>query len=298
MNPKINYTLVGAFVLVLSLGALGMLALMTQDKRAQEREYYVTYFSESVAGLNERASVRFLGVPVGIVERIRLDDHVEGRVRLDLRIDPDVPIRESTFATLKNQGITGLLYVEIDNAQLEAPLLTTSRAEPAVIRSEASRLLQISEALDETLLRFNELSDNMNQLTLQLQQLGDERMREQLQYMLESLTQLVSTSEKQLQQFNPESWNELAASMSLLAQSLTRQTELLPNELAGFRTILNTTLQALIDQLGAMSRDSQTLAREISPLLQELRTITEMLVRQSDVFIRGQGKILPGPGER
>ncbi|MCD8512235.1 MAG: MlaD family protein [Nitrincola sp.] len=297
MNPRINYTLVGAFVILLVGLGIAMLALMTRDDRQTQWLPYVTYFNESVAGLNERATVRFLGVPVGVVESITLDTEQEGRVKLGLRIDPSVPIRESSVASLQNQGITGLLFVEIKSGDNDSPLLTTSTSDPAIIRSSPSRLLQISEALNETLSRFNQLSDNLSELTSHLSALSDDSMRRQLDSLINSMVSLSQTAERQLDQVDTQTWDRLAKSMTELADSLTIQSQALPEEMASFRQLLADNLDQTNRQLMAMSRDSQVLARELAPLIRETRALSESLIRQGDVLIRGTGQLPAGPGE-
>lgn len=297
MNPRINYTLVGAFVILLVGLGIAMLALMTRDDRQTQWLPYVTYFNESVAGLNERATVRFLGVPVGVVESITLDTEQEGRVKLGLRIDPSVPIRESSVASLQNQGITGLLFVEIKSGDNDSPLLTTSTSDPAIIRSSPSRLLQISEALNETLSRFNQLSDNLSELTRHLSALSDDSMRRQLDSLINSMVSLSQTAERQLEQVDTQTWDKLAKSITELADSLTIQSQALPEEMASFRQLLADNLDQTNRQLMAMSRDSQVLARELAPLIRETRALSESLIRQGDVLIRGTGQLPAGPGE-
>lgn len=297
MNPRINYTLVGAFVVLLVGVGLAMLALMTRDDRQTQWVPYLTYFNESVAGLNERATVRFLGVPVGVVERIRLDKNIEGRVELLLRIDPSVPIRETSMASLQNQGITGLLFVEIKNDDIDSPLLITSSSHPAVIRSSPSRLLQVAEALNETLHRFNQLSDNLVELTQHLSSLSDDSMRKQLDTMIQSMVSLANTAERQVDQLDTQSWEELARSMIKLTESLTVQSQALPDEVASFRQLLADNLEQTNRQIQAMSRDSQVLARELAPLIRETRSLSETLNRQGDVLLRGTGQLPAGPGE-
>lgn len=297
MNPRINYTLVGAFVILMLVAGMTMLALMTRDDRQTQWLPYVTYFNESVAGLNERATVRFLGVPVGVVESITLDNDQEGRVKLMLRIDPSVPIRESSITSLQNQGITGLLFVEIQSGHADSPLLKTTSANPAVIQSSPSRLLQISEALNETLHRFNTLSDNLSELTSHLSALSDDSMRRQIDTMIMSMVSLSKTAERQLDRVNTDTWDGLARSMTDLADSLTVQSEVLPDQLSSFGKLLAENLEITNSQLMAMSRDSQVLARELAPLLRETRALSETFMRQGDILIKGPGQIPAGPGE-
>ena len=144
MNPRINYTLVGAFVVLLVLGGLFFISFMTRDSRNIDRLPYVTYFYDSVSGLNERAAVKYRGVPVGYVEKINLVNDPEERVRLILKLDKDLPIRSSTFATLQYQGITGLLFVELQSRSNLGELLTTSEKHPATIASQGSRLVEMT----------------------------------------------------------------------------------------------------------------------------------------------------------
>ncbi|MGH8564853.1 MAG: MlaD family protein [Gammaproteobacteria bacterium] len=111
MDPRINYTLVGLFVLVLGAGIIA--AAIWLGGRGDDRAYetYVAYMRESVAGLNPRAAVKYRGVNVGTVRHIGLDQ--EGRVRLLLDIEVGTPLNDDTAAVLKSLGITGLVFVDL-----------------------------------------------------------------------------------------------------------------------------------------------------------------------------------------
>ncbi|WP_409525544.1 MlaD family protein [Nitrincola sp. MINF-07-Sa-05] len=301
MNPRINYTLVGAFVVLLLLMGLGMIAWMTQDKRQQERQLYLTYFTESVAGLNERASVRYLGVPVGIVERISLDTDVEGRVRLDLRIDPETPIRENSVASLQNQGITGLLFVEINGGDGQSPYLETSDEDPAVIGSKASRLLQITDALSDSLERFNDLAENLNELTRQISQLTDAEMKQQLSDMLAAVESLASTADQQVAQLDLKPYEEMAQALTDFTRQLQTQSEDWPLAIEQMGQNLADSLSQSMDkatrQIELFSRDGQATTRQLPAMLEELETLLEQFKRESNSLITGPATLPPGPGE-
>lgn len=297
MNPRINYTLVGVFVVFLTLAGLGLLAWLSQDTRQLQRQPYVTYFSESVAGLNERATVRYLGVPVGIVERISLDQEVEGRVRLDLRIDPDTPIRESSVATLQNQGITGLLFVEISSGNADSPRLKTSADKPAVITSQASRLLQIADALGESLGQVNELIQNLNNLTFQISLLTDAEMRDKIGALLDSVVRLTTSFDAQLDSLDLQVYADLAHSLIQLSDEMQQQLVRIPDSVDGMGRQVQESLEQAGRQLALISRDSQATARQVSPVLSELETLLELLNRDTNVWLKGAGKRPPGPGE-
>jgi phospholipid/cholesterol/gamma-HCH transport system substrate-binding protein len=111
MDPHVNYTLVGLFVLVLGSGLIATGIWLSG--RGDDRVYqtHVAYMNESVAGLNPRAAVKYRGVDVGNVRRIGLDP--EGRVRLLLDIEEGTPLNDNTVAVLSSYGITGLVFVDL-----------------------------------------------------------------------------------------------------------------------------------------------------------------------------------------
>lgn len=111
MDPRINYTLVGLFVLVLGSGIIAAAIWLSGQGDERAYETYVAYMRESVSGLNPRAAVKYRGVNVGTVRRIGLDK--EGRVRLLLDIEVGTPLNDDTAAVLSSLGITGLVFVDL-----------------------------------------------------------------------------------------------------------------------------------------------------------------------------------------
>ena len=113
MERDANYTAVGAFVLLIAVMA-GMFVYWYSEGR-DRRSYvpYEIYFTGSVTGLSEGGSVRYLGVEVGRVRRIRLDRRSPERVQVVADIDESAPIGRDTTAQLSLMGVTGLLYIDL-----------------------------------------------------------------------------------------------------------------------------------------------------------------------------------------
>ncbi len=113
MERDANYTAVGAFVLLVAVMA-GMFVYWYSEGR-DRRSYvpYEIYFNGSVTGLSEGGSVRYLGVEVGRVRRIRLDRRSADRVQVLADIDESAPIDRNTTAQLSLMGVTGLLYIDL-----------------------------------------------------------------------------------------------------------------------------------------------------------------------------------------
>jgi phospholipid/cholesterol/gamma-HCH transport system substrate-binding protein len=146
---------VGIFVLAAIGIGLAAAIWLGASRYLTDEEQAVTYFSESVQGLDPGAAVKFRGVPAGRVEHISIaPDDVLIEVVMSLRSsfadrmlkDPDLR------AQLQLSGITGLRYVEIDrhkgDALLKSPELSFKPPYP-LIPSTPSQFKAVTEALQD-----------------------------------------------------------------------------------------------------------------------------------------------------
>jgi phospholipid/cholesterol/gamma-HCH transport system substrate-binding protein len=114
MEREARYTAVGAFVILVAVMA-GLFVYWYSEGR-DRRSYvpYEIYFQGSVTGLSEGGSVRYLGVEVGKVRRIRLDSRSAERVQVVVDIDQSAPVSAGTTAELSLLSVaTGLLYIDL-----------------------------------------------------------------------------------------------------------------------------------------------------------------------------------------
>jgi len=81
MDRETNYVAVGTFVLVILAMATVFVLWYTNSSDRREYQRYEVYFSGSVSGLQEGSTVRYLGVNVGRVARIRLDARAADRMQ-------------------------------------------------------------------------------------------------------------------------------------------------------------------------------------------------------------------------
>ena len=114
MDRDANYVAVGAFVLLVTAMAVSFVFWYTnlQDKHVYLR--YEIYFQGTVSGLTPGSPVRYLGVDVGKVARILIDPQQRNRVLVIADIEASAPIDGRTRASLTLQGITGLLYIDLE----------------------------------------------------------------------------------------------------------------------------------------------------------------------------------------
>ena len=159
-----NYTLVGAFVLVLgTLLVAGVLWLASGGTSQKRVDLYLAIVEESVAGLNLNAPVKYNGVDVGKVRRIDLDPQDPNRVNLVFAIERGTPVKEDTVAVLKTQGLTGIAYVELSGGARESPTLRAVEGSLyPVIRTKPSLSARLENVLTTVLAKLDDTSTNIN----------------------------------------------------------------------------------------------------------------------------------------
>lgn len=166
MEKKVNYVVVGVFVLALGAGLIaGLLWLASGGGFQKNYDLYLALSDESVAGLNLNAPVKYQGVDVGKVRDIQLDPNNPNQVRLIFAIEHGTPIREDTEAVLKTQGLTGIAYVELNGSSLDSPPLRAVAPEPyPVIRTKPSLAARLENVLSNVLAKLDSTSDNVNKI--------------------------------------------------------------------------------------------------------------------------------------
>ena len=163
MDREANYVAVGAFVLlVLVLGA-GFVLWYTDSADGKAERRYEIYFEGSVSGLPEGGSVRYLGVAVGRVTRIGVDPRDSGRVRVVADIAEDAPIKAETVARLALQGVTGLLYIDLEpRAPGSLPPPPVASLKYPVIPSEQSQFDELVSSLPDVVAKAGEALNRVN----------------------------------------------------------------------------------------------------------------------------------------
>ncbi|NCN89119.1 MAG: MCE family protein, partial [Gallionella sp.] len=160
MEEKVNFTLVGLFVLVLGAALVGGVLWLGSGKSLRASyDLYQVYTDDSVAGLNINAPVSYRGVEVGHVRRIALaPDNVE-QVQLTLAIEHGTPVKTDTLAVLQTQGLTGLAFVDLAGGSRDAPALRAQAGQAyPVIQSGPSLMKRLDLAVTSLLANLNRSS--------------------------------------------------------------------------------------------------------------------------------------------
>jgi phospholipid/cholesterol/gamma-HCH transport system substrate-binding protein len=166
MERKANYAAVGTFVLLVIALGFAFVYWYSEGRDRRNYERYEIYFPGSVTGLSEGSSVRYLGVEVGKVRRIRLDPRSPERVQIIADIDQSAPITPTTAANLSMLSFaTGLLYIDLRQVTSASDLLPEVPGERyPVIRSMRSGFDAFLSALPEVAGNIAEVLESAQQI--------------------------------------------------------------------------------------------------------------------------------------
>lgn len=259
MESKVNYTVVGVFVLILTSALIAFafwLGKYNQDEAAYH--HYRVYITESVSGLAPEAAVKFHGVDVGMVEAITINPQNSEEVELILKIKKETPIKTDSSAVLKFYGITGLAFIEIIGGSKNAPLLTTGTNAIATIPTSPSLFTRLDESLSEVASKLSVTLDRTDQL------FSDKNVQNVAQTLehLRSLSAQIDTYQVQVKQLLAQSLvletnaTESMASMKEAAISVKTSS-------GNFNTLLQTKISTTLESLQATSEESHKLINKI-----------------------------------
>ncbi len=328
MYSKVNYALVGLFVVGLFAAFLRGLFWLTLGGETKVYDRYRVYFQESVAGLNPKATVRYRGVQIGQVESIRLDPTNPDRVDVVLDIERGTPIRRNTIATLSTRGLTGIAAVELSGGGSQSlPLEKEPEQSLPVIQAGPSLVARLDDAFNNILTNVNTLSNRLERL------LGDENQTALTQVLqhLSVITGAVADRSDSLRQTlaNVETFTgalaqrseSLGKALDQLTAGLEKSGDLgaqlratLSDIRAGAQSVRRTAdtfNQTSLDLSGIakdgqreLQRLGQTTVPELNALLMQindlaavLQQLAELLEQNPRALLLGKPNGKPGPGE-
>jgi phospholipid/cholesterol/gamma-HCH transport system substrate-binding protein len=138
---------------------------------------YVTYFNESVQGLERASPVKYRGVTIGRVESIGVAPDSK-LIKVVLKVDTGMVPDSNIVAQLKNVGITGSMFVELDQRKEgepdQSPPLTFPSEYP-IVASKPAEISELLRGLDEVLskIRAIDLDSVVGKVELNLDLMGE-----------------------------------------------------------------------------------------------------------------------------
>lgn len=300
---------VGLFTVLLGVFLLFSFWWLSGDH--QKNVQYVVVSKLPVTGLSVESAVRYRGVNVGKVTDIALDKSAKNVIRIEIRVAEDLNLSKAATAELRQQGVTGLAYIDLNDKETEGERLAAGGEIPLypsiidklldggpVLVSEIQKLVKTSNELAVTANRLLGTVDHekFNQVLSNLEQASKK---------LDPLLSSATTSFEQMGRMASEENQALLAdtlrSMQRSADAAQPVLGELNNAASDFRSMTKG-----IDE--TRRELDQTLNQETLPRIHEL---TENMNRDMRQFghlldtlednpqsvIRGKPPARPGPGE-
>ncbi|MBV9576250.1 MAG: MCE family protein [Gammaproteobacteria bacterium] len=165
METKVNYTIVGAFVVILSAVIVVGIIWLSSGLSLESYTSYMVYMQESVSGLGIDSQVEFNGVEVGKVKSIELNHNNPQLVEVLLSIKSTAPVSRGTEATLATRGLTGLVYIALkDKGMDQQKLLALPGQTYPIIKTAPSIFLRLDTALSRFSASFQKISQSFQSL--------------------------------------------------------------------------------------------------------------------------------------
>ena len=312
MENKSHAIGAGAFVLVVAALLVALAAWQTRD--TGEHRLFEISSSEAVTGLQRQASVRYKGVTVGRVQSIALDPDTVGNVRIRIGVDDSAPITKSTFASLAFQGVTGLAFIQLDDAGESKEALASTGDVLARIPMRAGLMSRLTDQGAGLLTKLDDAAQRVNQL------LAPDNQKK-LMDAVDNLGQAAASINLVAKQANQANLPALSSEAFVTLKSLRETSNQLGDSAQSVRTsadafkILSNrmtqpggTLDNISQGSVALQATGQTLNTTLVPRLNRVADDTARTVRQlgravdavgdnPQSLLFGSGTTAPGPGE-
>ncbi len=304
MKTNVNPVAIGMFVLVAAVLAVTAVMVFGAAKFFAKTETFISYFSESVNGLDVGAPLKYKGVVIGKVERIMMAPSKtirESSVAVYYSIDVNLLHRRTgkkvvDFDTWINQQIadglraklhyqsivTGMLYIELDflaEPGEQYSLRYRGGRNVTEIPSAKSGLAELVKSVTKTLeqvskIDFKSIGDNAEQLLVNLNGITSDP---NTKVAPKKLNDLLDNSNKLIANVNtfvtsPEV-NEARQNVNLLLKDASVFLRSTQSEIAGLSATGRETFKNLDDVL----RNVNTIVAPQSPLRYELAVLIRTL---------------------
>ena len=256
METRANYALIGALVIVATAFIAGFVLWLGQSEFQRDYKAYDIVF-EGPVSLEEGAAVRYIGVKVGEVARVRIDKADPSKVRAHVRVSRETPIKVDSTASIQLAGITGITFVQISAGTGKALEARAGQPVP-LIRSERTLVDQIVAGGAQALGRANLTFDGINRI------LTDENIASMSTSIrnLETITTKLAADDGLIGEASATLKNVSAASLAFEDAS---------RELQGAGQAANTTLTEARADIKTLTADIRNVATSAAGTLEETR---------------------------
>jgi len=265
---------VGIFALIV-LSVLSYMTFKVSGKEWLHKEGYTVYvYFSNVAGLEEKTKIKVAGVDAGVVEKIALE---RNRVKLSLRIYPEIRLYRDAVASIKTSGLLGDKYLEIkpgmEQTELKEGEIIQRVHEPVDIDDMIYKLAGISDS-------FQTLAKNINDI------FGTEETKKALKETAANLAKLTGNLNTAITA-NDRRLKETLEGINTLTVSINKLVEDNSSEITD--TISN--LKDLSAEAPGMVKELKAASKEFKNLLKENRPKIARLMEKTDKTMSSVQKV-------
>jgi phospholipid/cholesterol/gamma-HCH transport system substrate-binding protein len=204
-SEKLKLT-VGLFIVISVILFVIIMLWLSASNFYKKGQYFLTYFDESIQGLEVASPVKYRGIIVGRVAKIDIAQNSR-YIEVLMEIDSNFLVQKNIIAQLKSVGITGFIYIELNlydkekKSKLLIPDFTTNFD---VIPSIPSDLGQIMEILSEIAfefrsMRLSEIATKMKEILEHINDKLKDVNAEEIQYNIKNSLEQITKSAKALE---------------------------------------------------------------------------------------------------
>ena len=254
-------TRLGIFMAAGIVLACMMLAIPLGMHITKRDKTFFAYFSgESLSGLEEGAQVKFSGVPIGKIAKISYDPHDLTRVKAELKIQEDFPMKKDMCAQTGAMGITGLKYVEILGGTNAAPLVKSGDEIP----TKRSFMTTISGKAEVIVGKVELLLNHLNQIT-------EPDSLHSIKSVLANLTAITTDFRSFFERMGPDLQSMSGSATDLMARldSISRDVK---SVTATFnQAVSNNRIAGILGSVDSTTKSIQTLSENVTLMVRQSR---------------------------
>ncbi|WP_019530821.1 MlaD family protein [Dasania marina] len=268
MERHAKFILVAGFILISVLSLVLFKLWVTPSENSADSQLYRILFRGSVSGLAVGSEVRYLGVAVGRVSDITINQQQAGHVNVAFNSEQTLPTSQ-LLAQLEPKGITGLSVIELRlKSEADSGLNNGFNSGQGIIPGYPSLLSQLSSSAGNVGNNANQLLNSINQIF----------QPDNIQHLNNSLQQLDLAS---------ANLAHASENMAELVNNLNSNSQQLHNTLTSYHQAGKQLDQQLLPSLHATAEQLQAAASSASSLLSDKHDDINRLFNQQIPSIVG-----------
>lgn len=303
MYSKVNYTIVGIFVLLFGAGMAWFAFWLAKYGLDQEYDVYRLEMKESVAGLSIDSNVKLHGVNIGRVFKIQINPKDIETVDVLVEIQKGIPIKEDMIAFTEMFGVTGLLSINIEGGTNAAKTLVPTKDHIPLIKTRPSLLSRITYNLGG-------MSDKIETLLIQSEKLFSDHNIETMGHILDNVENVtakgIGVEDKMMVTMDTIN-TKLTEAISDFKQMQKDFAEIKEASVPAVDALMETSKnfnRMTLKVEKSIERGDYNLKRILEPMLIEMQILTNQLTKMSRQLEQNPSELLfksrqlrKGPGE-